>query len=120
MRGLRARSPSTTTEVRISWHERTALWYDRGIDGEPRSSTRAGGGTRIVLACGGTAGHVHPALAVADAWRRLDPTAVLTFVGARGGLEERLAAAEGYECIGIRSAPFFGVGCGAKLRAVAR
>jgi len=72
-----------------------------------------------VLACGGTAGHVHPALAVAEAWRRVDPTALVTFAGAHGGLEERLATAEGYGFVGIRAAPFFGVGYAAKLRALA-
>jgi UDP-N-acetylglucosamine--N-acetylmuramyl-(pentapeptide) pyrophosphoryl-undecaprenol N-acetylglucosamine transferase len=51
---------------------------------------------RIVLAGGGTGGHLYPALAVADALRRRRPGATITFVGARGGLELRLVPAAGY------------------------
>ncbi len=35
----------------------------------------------VVLAGGGTAGHIEPALAVADALRRLDPRIPLTCLG---------------------------------------
>ena len=41
----------------------------------------------VVLAGGGTAGHIEPALAVADALRRMDPRIPLTCLGT-----ERLAA----------------------------
>ena len=48
---------------------------------------------RVVLAGGGTAGHISPALAVADALRRAEPAIDLTFLGTERGLETRLAAA---------------------------
>ena len=50
----------------------------------------------IVLAGGGTAGHVEPALAVADALRRRDPDVGLTVLGTARGLETRLVPGRGY------------------------
>jgi len=52
---------------------------------------------RVVLAGGGTAGHIEPALALADALRRLDPGIGITCVGTERGLETRLVPARGYE-----------------------
>lgn len=50
---------------------------------------------RVVIATGGTAGHVVPALAVADALR--DRGAAVSFLGTRGHLEARLVPEAGYE-----------------------
>lgn len=50
----------------------------------------------VVLAGGGTAGHVEPALATADALRRLSPDIGLSFLGTAEGLEARLIPAHGY------------------------
>ncbi|MER7370197.1 undecaprenyldiphospho-muramoylpentapeptide beta-N-acetylglucosaminyltransferase [Nonomuraea wenchangensis] len=52
---------------------------------------------RVVLAGGGTAGHIEPALALADALRHLDPGIGITCVGTERGLETRLVPARGYE-----------------------
>ena len=46
--------------------------------------------TSIVVAAGGTGGHIYPGLAVADAIRDLDPSAEITFVGTPRGLEQKL------------------------------
>ncbi len=51
----------------------------------------------MVVAGGGTAGHVEPALNLADAVRRADPDAVVTALGTASGLETRLVPARGYE-----------------------
>jgi UDP-N-acetylglucosamine--N-acetylmuramyl-(pentapeptide) pyrophosphoryl-undecaprenol N-acetylglucosamine transferase len=51
---------------------------------------------RVLLAGGGTAGHVEPALATADALRRLDPDADLALLGTERGLETRLVPPRGY------------------------
>ena len=51
----------------------------------------------MVLAGGGTAGHVEPALAVADALRRADPSIRITMLGTESGLETRLVPARGYD-----------------------
>ncbi|MFB4264256.1 undecaprenyldiphospho-muramoylpentapeptide beta-N-acetylglucosaminyltransferase [Nonomuraea sp. GTA35] len=52
---------------------------------------------RVVLAGGGTAGHIEPALALADALRHLDGSVGITCVGTERGLETRLVPARGYE-----------------------
>lgn len=50
----------------------------------------------VVVAGGGTAGHVEPALALADAVRRLVPDSVVTALGTERGLETRLVPERGY------------------------
>ncbi len=50
----------------------------------------------VVLAGGGTAGHVEPAMAVADALTALDPQVRITALGTRRGLETRLVPQRGY------------------------
>ncbi|MDG3013451.1 undecaprenyldiphospho-muramoylpentapeptide beta-N-acetylglucosaminyltransferase [Speluncibacter jeojiensis] len=50
----------------------------------------------VVVAGGGTAGHIEPALAVADALRELDPTVRVTALGTERGLETDLVPARGY------------------------
>jgi len=50
---------------------------------------------RVVIAAGGTAGHVVPAVAVADELR--DRGATVTFLGARGRVEAELVPRAGYE-----------------------
>lgn len=50
----------------------------------------------VVLAGGGTAGHVEPAMAVADALSALDPGVRITALGTHRGLETRLVPERGY------------------------
>jgi UDP-N-acetylglucosamine--N-acetylmuramyl-(pentapeptide) pyrophosphoryl-undecaprenol N-acetylglucosamine transferase len=50
----------------------------------------------VVLAGGGTAGHVEPAMAVADALRAIDPDVRITALGTKRGLETRLVPERGY------------------------
>jgi UDP-N-acetylglucosamine--N-acetylmuramyl-(pentapeptide) pyrophosphoryl-undecaprenol N-acetylglucosamine transferase len=51
---------------------------------------------RVLLAGGGSAGHIEPALALADALRRADPDAEITCLGTERGLETRLIPLRGY------------------------
>ncbi|MGS0686946.1 undecaprenyldiphospho-muramoylpentapeptide beta-N-acetylglucosaminyltransferase [Nakamurella sp. GG22] len=53
--------------------------------------------TSVLLAGGGTAGHVEPALAVADALVVIDPTIRITALGTERGLETTLVPARGYD-----------------------
>ncbi len=59
---------------------------------------------RVILAAGGTAGHINPALAIADKLRYLFPDCAIKFVGAQGGMEERLVAKAGYDFTAFRMA----------------
>jgi UDP-N-acetylglucosamine--N-acetylmuramyl-(pentapeptide) pyrophosphoryl-undecaprenol N-acetylglucosamine transferase len=51
----------------------------------------------VVLAGGGTAGHIEPAMALADALRRRDPGIGITALGTSRGLERTLVPARGYD-----------------------
>ena len=62
----------------------------------PRGQERSDRGISIVLAGGGTAGHVEPAMAVADALVALDPDVRITALGTQRGLETRLVPERGY------------------------
>ena len=50
----------------------------------------------VLLAGGGSAGHVSPLLALADCLRRSDPDVRITALGTETGLEQRLVPARGY------------------------
>jgi UDP-N-acetylglucosamine--N-acetylmuramyl-(pentapeptide) pyrophosphoryl-undecaprenol N-acetylglucosamine transferase len=60
----------------------------------------------VVLAGGGTAGHVSPLLAIADAVRQAYPGVRLLAVGTPSGMETRLVPAAGYELATISRVPF--------------
>jgi UDP-N-acetylglucosamine--N-acetylmuramyl-(pentapeptide) pyrophosphoryl-undecaprenol N-acetylglucosamine transferase len=60
---------------------------------------------RVVLAGGGTAGHIEPALALADALRRADDGIQVTCLGTQRGLETRLVPMRGYELALIPAVP---------------
>ena len=51
----------------------------------------------FLFACGGTAGHINPAIAVAGRLRELLPESKCLFVGAKGRMEEDLVPRAGYE-----------------------
>jgi UDP-N-acetylglucosamine--N-acetylmuramyl-(pentapeptide) pyrophosphoryl-undecaprenol N-acetylglucosamine transferase len=60
---------------------------------------------RVVLAGGGSAGHIEPALALADALREADRTIGVTCLGTERGLETRLVPMRGYELALIPPVP---------------
>lgn len=62
--------------------------------------------TTYLLAGGGTAGHVNPLLAVADALRARDADASVLVLGTAEGLESRLVPARGYELLLVDKVPF--------------
>ena len=65
------------------------------VNGSERAA--AGTGPTVVVAGGGTAGHIEPALALADAVMRLRPDATVVALGTERGLENKLVPARGYQ-----------------------
>ena len=61
---------------------------------------------RYVLAAGGTAGHINPALAIADEIKRRDPEAEIRFVGRPDGMEGRLIPEKGYMLLPVETTGF--------------
>ena len=61
---------------------------------------------KVIIAGGGTGGHIFPAVAIAHAVRQLQPGAELLFVGARGKMEMEKVPQEGYRIIGLDIAGF--------------
>jgi UDP-N-acetylglucosamine--N-acetylmuramyl-(pentapeptide) pyrophosphoryl-undecaprenol N-acetylglucosamine transferase len=59
----------------------------------------------VVIAGGGTGGHIEPALALADALRRAEPGMTITCLGTERGLETRLVPARGYDLALIPPVP---------------
>ncbi|RYY66806.1 MAG: undecaprenyldiphospho-muramoylpentapeptide beta-N-acetylglucosaminyltransferase [Chitinophagaceae bacterium] len=61
---------------------------------------------RIILAGGGTGGHIFPAIAIANAIKKIAPEAVILFVGAKGKMEMEKIPQAGYEIKGLDIAGF--------------
>lgn len=58
---------------------------------------------RVLLTGGGTAGHINPALAIAETIKKNDASAVIEFVGIKTGKENDLVPREGYRLHHVRS-----------------
>ena len=52
---------------------------------------------RAIMTCGGTGGHIYPAVAIADEIKRREPDSEILFVGSEIGLESKLVPESGYE-----------------------
>ncbi len=70
---------------------------------------------RFLFTCGGTAGHVNPAIAVAGRLRELMPESEFLFLGAEGKMEMDLVPREGYE---IRPLPITNISRGRSAEAI--
>ncbi|MDR3696621.1 undecaprenyldiphospho-muramoylpentapeptide beta-N-acetylglucosaminyltransferase [Mucilaginibacter sp.] len=56
---------------------------------------------KIIISGGGTGGHIFPAIAIANALKKLDPHTEILFVGANGRMEMDKVPAAGYKIIGL-------------------
>jgi UDP-N-acetylglucosamine--N-acetylmuramyl-(pentapeptide) pyrophosphoryl-undecaprenol N-acetylglucosamine transferase len=52
---------------------------------------------RVIIAAGGTGGHIFPGVAIAREFRRRDPSAEILFVGTARGLETKIVPREGFD-----------------------
>lgn len=59
---------------------------------------------KIIIAGGGTGGHIFPAVAIANALKKLSPDVEILFVGAIGKMEMEKVPKEGYKIIGLNIA----------------
>ena len=56
----------------------------------------------VIFTCGGTGGHINPAIAVANILKERHPDCKILFIGSEGGMEEKLVPRAGYELRCIR------------------
>jgi UDP-N-acetylglucosamine--N-acetylmuramyl-(pentapeptide) pyrophosphoryl-undecaprenol N-acetylglucosamine transferase len=61
---------------------------------------------KIIIAGGGTGGHIFPAIAIANALRKIQPTIEILFVGAKGKMEMEKVPQAGYNIKGLDIAGF--------------
>jgi UDP-N-acetylglucosamine--N-acetylmuramyl-(pentapeptide) pyrophosphoryl-undecaprenol N-acetylglucosamine transferase len=71
---------------------------------------------RVLIAAGGTGGHIYPGIAVAREVMRRDAASIVRFVGTARGLETRLVPQAGFELSLIESAGLKNVGVAARVR----
>lgn len=60
----------------------------------------------VVIGAGGTGGHIYPGLALAEALRKAEPDAAISFIGTERGLETRLIPEAGYRLHTVDMIPF--------------
>ena len=53
----------------------------------------------VIFTCGGTGGHINPAIAVANILKERHPDIRILFIGAKGHMEEKLVPAAGFELV---------------------
>ncbi len=82
--------------------------------------SRAGAGmaARVLIAGGGTGGHLYPGIAVARELLRRQPGATITFAGTARGIESRVVPREGFPLDLLRSAGLKGTSAAARIRGV--
>ena len=69
----------------------------------------------VIFTCGGTAGHINPAIAVANIVKERHPDCNILFIGAQGHMEEKLVPQAGFE---LKSLPGAGLSRSKSLAAL--
>ncbi len=69
----------------------------------------------VIFTCGGTGGHINPAIAVANIWKERHPDSNILFIGGGDELEKQLVSKAGYTLKGV---PAHGIMRGKSLKAV--
>ena len=70
----------------------------------------------VVFTCGGTGGHINPAIAVANMWRERHPDSKILFIGGEGYMEEELVPKAGHQLVVM---PAYGLARSFSPRAIA-
>jgi UDP-N-acetylglucosamine--N-acetylmuramyl-(pentapeptide) pyrophosphoryl-undecaprenol N-acetylglucosamine transferase len=71
---------------------------------------------KVLIAAGGTGGHIYPGIAVANEIMRRDESSEVLFVGTARGLEKRIVPENGYQLSLINSAGLKNVGVMGKIK----
>ena len=74
---------------------------------------------RVIVAAGGTGGHLYPGLALAREFERQVPGSEIIFVGTAHGLEAKVVAREGFELVTIKAQGVMGKGLAGFWRGLA-
>ena len=74
---------------------------------------------RIIIAAGGTGGHIFPGVAIAREFRRREPTTEILFVGTARGLETKIVPREGFVLELIRVGALKGVSVFERIKSLA-
>src|SRR5688572_25918435 len=74
---------------------------------------------KVLIAAGGTGGHIYPGIAVAREILRRDPGSEVLFVGTARGLEKRIVPESGFQLSLINSAGLKNVGAIGKIKGMA-
>ncbi len=69
----------------------------------------------VIFTCGGTGGHISPAIAVANTWKEKHPDSKILFIGAKNRMEEQLVPQAGYA---LETIPASGMSRGKNLKAL--
>lgn len=69
----------------------------------------------VIFTCGGTGGHINPAIAVANIWKERYPQDRILFIGAKDRMEEKLVPQAGYE---LHTIPASGMSRGKNWKAL--
>jgi UDP-N-acetylglucosamine--N-acetylmuramyl-(pentapeptide) pyrophosphoryl-undecaprenol N-acetylglucosamine transferase len=75
---------------------------------------------KVIIAGGGTGGHLFPGLAIAEEFKRRDNTAEVVFVGTEHGIEARIIPREGYPIKFLRAEGFVGLSLIKKIKALVK
>lgn len=69
----------------------------------------------VIFTCGGTGGHINPAIAVANTWKERHPDSNILFIGAKDRMEETLVPKAGYR---LETIPASGMARGKSIKAI--
>jgi UDP-N-acetylglucosamine--N-acetylmuramyl-(pentapeptide) pyrophosphoryl-undecaprenol N-acetylglucosamine transferase len=75
---------------------------------------------RVIIAAGGTGGHIFPGVAVAHEFKRRDSSTEILFVGTARGLETKIVPREGYALELIKVGALKGVSVFERIKSLAR
>src|ERR1051325_7025615 len=74
---------------------------------------------RVIIAAGGTGGHIYPGVAIANEFKRRDPATEILFVGTPRGLESKIVPREGFALELIKVGALKGVSLFQRIKSLA-